>query len=917
MSNDANFTIRIGSVGEFTAVRAGTQDLKRATEAANEFGQALKLGFGIDIAGRTIDAISRIPTALEDAVKRGVDFNATIENTQTAVAAVLEKFQGLSRQDALATAGDAVEELKRKAVDAPGTVRQLAETWIASAGAASAANIPINQQIDLVVRLSQAVSRLALPQQQLVQETRALLTGNITLDAQLAKTLGINNEMIAQAKEQGNLYGFLVEKIGALGEASDTLEVRWSNLQDTIDQALGEATKPVFDALRDGILELNEALQQPETRQALKDLGHDVAGLVSNGLALTEWAIRNADSLMLVAKGAGLVAVALAAIKIKDILVGLGSMALGLTRTKTELDQESASLGRNTAAQSANAASRRANASASRSQSFLRGMAAGDMIPADMVQVGPSAAARRPGMIGSAFSNVAKGGGMLDALMLGTAGGWTIQDQWFNWLGSIGSGGATSSNDMRKAADRAGDTSLSKLFDRARNVSKPEDRDTLGQDVFDYLNSAKKERAGMSWNETNQKNVIDGDIKAAERLLASLDKITDAQLKQRDLAQAKADIDAADAAHAEEQAKNLAALDKYKQARGEAFYDKEQADQTRLAIQQAAQAADKGETSDALDRRRRELQDFLAKNPAITDQAAPTADVSRRDELRDAAQEQIKALDEAQKQADQRRQEARDQAEQEANEREIKALQEQLKLLEAQQALRLAEIEKAGGGEQHILDQRKAAEDEFSRQRLTLQDQIAARQGENATGTMARHTQEQADALTRANELQRAQSEAAATAWENATPKDGQIDARTQNVVGAMGAIYEHHGELQSGATRSAMGTLESPSMLSQMHGAGWDLPRLGDAMPPAAKPQNAPASNGAGADPGRAGADATAALHELSSKMQASFQQLLQEARQANGALTPAIAAVTTELRSLTQKIQQAQAQIRSLGSR
>jgi hypothetical protein len=458
---------------------------------------------------------------------------------------------------------------------------------------------------------------------------------------------------------------------------------------------------------------------------------------------------------------------------------------------------------------------------------------------------------------------------------------------------------------------------MAKFFDRARGVSKPGERDALGQDVSDFLATTKQQRAGLSWNETNQKKVLDGDIAAAQRLLAALDKITDEQLKQRDLAKAKADIDAADAAHAEEQAQNLAQLDKYKQARGEAFYDREQADQTRLAIEQSMQAADKGEGSDAIARRRRELQDFLQKNPAITDQSAPAADVQRRDEVRDNAQEQIKALDEAEAKSAEVVAHAREQAAAEENQRQIKDLQDQLQLLEAQHALRMAEIERAGGAESDILKKRKTAEDDFARDRLTLEDQIAARQGEHASGTMARHVQAQADAVERQNEVDQAARQKQADAWDAGKPREGTIDARTQNVV-AMGQVYEHQGQLEGGATRDAMGAIESPSMLGQMHGAGWDEPRrMADLMPPADKPGAGTPSNGQSADPTRSAGDAAKAMHDLTTKLQASLQQLVQEARQANGALTPAITAITTEMRQMTQQLRQVQSQIRSLGSR
>lgn len=349
-----NYTIRIGSQADASGFNEAHRQLDALTSDADAFVAAIGAGVGIDLGGKLVGSLSAIPSLIESATLRGVGFNSVLEGTQTAVAAVLEKFQGLSRDEAVTQAGDALELLKQKAVAAPGTIQQLSESWIASAGAASAANIPINDQIDLMVRLSQAVSRLNLPQQQLVQETRALLTGNINLDAQLAKTLEVTGEQVRAHKEQGDLYGFLVEKIGALGEASDTYEVRLSNLQDTLDQVLGEATVEIFDALREAALELGEALADPATKDSLHTLGEGIAVLVSAGASLADVALKNVAGLAAVTTVAGGLAAVFAVMKLGSIVRGLGLMAAGYGKSAAAITAETAAVRANTAAKEAN-----------------------------------------------------------------------------------------------------------------------------------------------------------------------------------------------------------------------------------------------------------------------------------------------------------------------------------------------------------------------------------------------------------------------------------------------------------------------------------------------------------------------------------------------------------------------------------
>ncbi len=331
--------------GETAELEQRLRGLESASAGAAASGTSLGAVFGGSfLAGLAQAGLEKIPEILQGSIGRGVEFNQTLEDTESAIAAVLQKFAGLSETDSTLQAASALEELKRQAINSPATIQELSEAWLASAGAASEANIPIKDQINLMVKLSQATARLNLPTQQLVQETRALLTANVTQDAALARTLGITNKQIEAAKEQGKLYEFLIGKIGALGAASDTFTVRQSNLNDAIDQLLGKATEPVFDALREGFGDLSAAIGNPEALNALRALGFEIAGLVKGGLALTEWAVRNAEVLSLVAKGTAAFGVALAAVKLKDAVGSLFQMATNLQTVGTNASSAAGSV---------------------------------------------------------------------------------------------------------------------------------------------------------------------------------------------------------------------------------------------------------------------------------------------------------------------------------------------------------------------------------------------------------------------------------------------------------------------------------------------------------------------------------------------------------------------------------------------
>ncbi len=237
----------------------GFQELQRST---NSWLSSFRNGAAFAIAQ---SALSRIGDAMREAAAVGVRFNAALEQARLGIAAVQRQanpqvFRNLDA--AMGAATNAVELLQQKARQSPASFSQLVEGFQAITGAATAAGIPLAKQVDLTVLLSQAVAALGLRSEQFVQESRALLTGNITEDAALAKMLGIRKEDLDQAKQAGTLFEFLTQRLSAFREAGErsanTFTVLWSNLADSIEQAAGAATEPAFEAIKEGLRTVGE-----------------------------------------------------------------------------------------------------------------------------------------------------------------------------------------------------------------------------------------------------------------------------------------------------------------------------------------------------------------------------------------------------------------------------------------------------------------------------------------------------------------------------------------------------------------------------------------------------------------------------------------------------------------------------------
>lgn len=348
------FKVRISASADTTGYR-------QATQAANDFTNAIKAGIGIDLGGRIVTQLAQLPNIFQAAIAEGVKFNSTLESAKLGVAAIIKSFDvtGTKTFDqSLVESEKAVDKLKKKANETSASFEQLVESFQSTSGAASAANISLNDQVGLLVTVSNAVAGLGVSQQQLSQEYKALLTGNILPEDRIAKALRITGDDIEKQKEAGTLLEFLQKKLEAFGEAGkrgqSTLKTAFSNLGDAITQMEGKMSKPVFEALREGILNLAKSLDDPQVVESLRAIGIEVGNLIRTGAGLVQWAVRNADTLALVARSAQALGVAFTAMKISQIVTGLGAKAVNWMRVVPAIEAETAALARNTAAQTAN-----------------------------------------------------------------------------------------------------------------------------------------------------------------------------------------------------------------------------------------------------------------------------------------------------------------------------------------------------------------------------------------------------------------------------------------------------------------------------------------------------------------------------------------------------------------------------------
>lgn len=280
---------RFGSAIEkrMERVRAFNVSLGQGAQQANQ----LLAGAAAALSGA---AIAR---SFGNIITGGVQFNATLQQAELGIAAVLKQFDTVGKfatfDDAIDESRRAIDSLKAAAVDSPASFDSLVQAFQATAGPMTAANIAMGDQIKLIVNMSQALAGLGIREEQILQETRALITGNINADAEAAKILGITSADITAAKAQGNLYEFLASKISSFAEAGErgktTFATLKSNFGDALTQRAADATVNLTNALSGLFAKLTDLVQTRAFADLLSTIANRGAELVGTLTQLTAW----------------------------------------------------------------------------------------------------------------------------------------------------------------------------------------------------------------------------------------------------------------------------------------------------------------------------------------------------------------------------------------------------------------------------------------------------------------------------------------------------------------------------------------------------------------------------------------------------------------------------------------------------
>jgi len=199
-------------------------------------------------------------------IKEGIEFNRQIEQARIGFAGILTSITQIRNEqgrlvegaekyaNAVKLSNQLLNELRVAGLQTVLTFQDLVDIAQGIMAPFLSAGGDLKEFAQFVVLLSNAVSAIGLPMNQVVQETRDLLMGTIDMNSQLARSLGITNEMVNKWREQGTLFQELTARLQGFQLAGKDIETSFTGLLSRIKEIFqvfaGMATAKVFEAIK-------------------------------------------------------------------------------------------------------------------------------------------------------------------------------------------------------------------------------------------------------------------------------------------------------------------------------------------------------------------------------------------------------------------------------------------------------------------------------------------------------------------------------------------------------------------------------------------------------------------------------------------------------------------------------------------
>ena len=340
---------------------------KQTARGATDLGRSFR-----NIALRTFTILGIVRTfrlvndAIRKSISTGLEYNETIEQSRLAIATLItaqaelidsndRHLQGVEKLDAAyGLAVDQVRKLRIAGIQTAATTKELVDAFQQAVGAGLATGLTLDEIRTVTIRIAQAAGALGVPYRQLNEEIRSILGGIIDQNTRIAKALGLTNDQIRLAKEQGRLAEFLLESFEAFGVAGERIVETWSalksNVAETLELFAGEVTFPLFEAVRKRGLESVQRIFDFDTAEIATEFAelvrqmqrvfsgigeqfaNTIEGVVNLAERLNNWLLENKEVAELTADEFGEMVSALG-----EMIRSVTGIGVGLAKWATEM----------------------------------------------------------------------------------------------------------------------------------------------------------------------------------------------------------------------------------------------------------------------------------------------------------------------------------------------------------------------------------------------------------------------------------------------------------------------------------------------------------------------------------------------------------------------------------------------------
>lgn len=240
-------------------------------------------------------------------IQQGTQFNAQLEDARTGIASIIASQAELKNATgqvvkgqeafkvALALSEDQMRKLRIAGLETAATTTELVDAYQSAIGPGLAAGLNLDQVRSVTIQLTQAAGALGVPYNQLSQEIRSILAGEIDINSRVASTLGITNDQVRNWKAQNTLASELSKRLESFSiaskEAANNFSVIKSNAKEAVDTLAGTVAEDFTNQLKGGLKAFTEGIFDTKNLSIKGDLAEavgfarELAGYLGESLA--------------------------------------------------------------------------------------------------------------------------------------------------------------------------------------------------------------------------------------------------------------------------------------------------------------------------------------------------------------------------------------------------------------------------------------------------------------------------------------------------------------------------------------------------------------------------------------------------------------------------------------------------------